>query len=149
MQRSAILAPLAALLLACGGGEGGDSSPGNPAAAGRKLVSAKCSLCHSLSEHRGPLAPTLGEAVATARTWTANYGERVESLREAAPGHHDAQLSVLEGILAIEGQDERFTAWLDAYLQDPKFDDPSSKMQKVVLSPLEREQIIAHILTLP
>lgn len=148
----ALVAPLAlgaTLLFACGGGAGSESAGSSPALAGKKLVSAKCSFCHSLGSVRGPLAPTLAQAVQTARAWTEDYGARIDGLEAAFPEVHAAQSELLEGILAESDAEARFSAWLDAYLQDPKFDDPNSKMQKVVLTPLEREQIIAHILTLP
>jgi cytochrome c2 len=144
----------AALLTACGvlSCSGGDSSnkpplrPGD-AVLGLTVALKKCTLCHAIEGRGNRLAPAMEESLAKARTWVDGYPDRAKTLAANDPKTFKRSQAAIERIAAEADAKKRFALWFDAYLLDPKFDNPASRMQVCLLSEQERADVVAWVVS--
>lgn len=134
-----------ALSLTTSSGEA-PAGPGDPVR-GHKLVIKKCTFCHYVEGRGGMIAPPLEKGLALADALVRNYEKRIADLKVSSPkAYSDAALAI-ETVLAAKDPATRFELWLNAYLKDTKFDNPMTKMGNVILSPQERSDVIAWLIS--
>jgi cytochrome c2 len=133
------------LLLAAACGD--DTPPVGDAARGRKLALFKCTFCHYVENTGGMIAQPLLTCIARADSEVREYEKRAADLKAMHPKAYAAEQAAIESVLAQQIHERRFELWLGEYLRDTKFDNPMTKMGNVLLSPQEKADVIAWIMT--
>lgn len=127
-----------------------ESAPPAPAIAGdavrgRAAAAKKCELCHKVDGSGGTLAPSIDESLAKVEGLLADYPSRARDFAQRDAHGYARSRREIERIVALPNARERFEPWLLAYLGDPKFDDPSNRMQASVLTPQELADVVAWL----
>jgi cytochrome c2 len=112
---------------------------------GRAVAAKKCELCHKIDGNGGTLAPPMEESLAKVDKLLADYPGRARELAQRDSQEYARSRRAIEGIVTLPNARERFEPWLLAYLGDPKFDDPSNRMQTSVLTPQELADVVAWL----
>lgn len=136
---------LALLLWACGSDQ---ESPGRApvtAAQGQALYRARCAWCHDSGTFG---APPTAVAAASGRARAASFAQTVAALRREAPDRYAANARLLEKVSAAPDE-ERFGTWLAAYVGNPGFDRPETRMQPVQMAPSEIAAVALWLEGLP
>jgi cytochrome c2 len=150
LASTTVFAILALTLSACG------DSPATPAPArrppdpkvGLELAVRKCTLCHTVNGRGGVLAPPMEQSAVNAAKVVADYAARAKALQQSDPKTYKSHAKVIEAIAGEPDLARRYQAWIAAYLPDPRFDNPQSRMGAVVLSEQELADIVAWMSTL-
>jgi len=126
---------------------GDDTPPVGDAARGRKVALFKCTFCHYVENTGGMIAPPLLKCIALADGQVRDYEKRVADLKASNPKAYEAEKLAIEAVLAQQDHERRLELWLGEYLRDTKFDNPMTKMGNVLLSPQEKVDVIAWIMS--
>ena len=139
------LLPLAFLFFssACGA----DTPTPGDAQRGLKVAKFKCTFCHYVENSGGMIAPPMDKSIALADSQVREYEKRAAALKIAQPKAYAAEQVAIEAILAQRDPARRFEMWAAEYLRDTKFDNPLTKMGNVLLTPQEKADVIAWLIS--
>ncbi|MBI5435134.1 MAG: c-type cytochrome [Planctomycetes bacterium] len=149
-MRNAGLASTLLLLAACA-----ESPPPDPsrvvagsAAQGELYARQHCVICHQIGDRGGKLGPVIGEAVKKAVERSATFETIVAELERVRPEHREEKRAKIDPILAELDPERRLRLWLATYLDDPRFENPANRMAVLPMSPEERANVLAWLLSL-
>lgn len=138
---------LVAYLVASGSPLFGEKLEPGSAERGYTLVKTKCTFCHYVEGSGGMIAPPLEKGLSLANQLVRDYEKRAADLAAKDAKAYAAARAPIEAVLAEKDPARRYELWLGAYLTDTKFDNPMTKMGNVILTPQQRADIVAWLVT--
>ena len=105
-------------------------------------------ICHQIGDRGGKIGPVIGEAMKKAVERSTSFEAIVADLERTNPEHREEKRAKIDPILAERDPERRLRLWLATYLGDPRFENPSNRMQVLPMSPEERANVLAWLLSL-
>ena len=150
MRTTLSILALALVVPACGGdGDGADSSSQGTGLDGAQVAQQRCALCHPLDDRNSMFAPGFPTVIGQARARVADYPKIVDGLKSLSPAGYEDERKKIDELLATEDEAERLRLWLRAYVKNPRFDNPVSRMAPVAVSAGEYDALWAYVRSMP
>lgn len=126
--------------------ENAKGDAGDPAR-GEKLAMQRCLMCHRIEGKGAALGPPMDEALGKVMAFIPTYGGRAAKLQTITPNVYEKNRAAIQSVERESDPVRRYERWLDAYLQNPQFDDPANKMVPTPLTDSERADVVAWLAT--